>query len=362
MHRYLVRLFGKHGCSLSEAPSLMQWQQVVLKLHDILEEEDSNRKILEHSLRVVSDEMQELYREQRELSETQAAILQAQPDLMLVVDENGKFSQLLAGNRDLLARPPEEFIGKHLQDVFSKDHARFFSAAMRRALNSDELSVVEYDMDVPIGKRKFEARITPIKAFDAPVKSVVVLVRDITERAEAAEKLAWEATHDALTGLANRRAFEQCLPEVISRCKANGHIGALLYVDVDDMKEINDRHGHSVGDEVLRVLAQRLRNSCRPRDLVARIGGDEFMVVADGLAAEEQINSLVEQFSGCCREPVHVRDIDIKLSFSVGVATISGDDADEAALVDMADRALYATKRAGKNGFKHAAGLDRNID
>jgi len=156
------------------------------------------------------------------------------------------------------------------------------------------------------------------------------------------KKLAYS---DPMTGLANRRRVEEDLERMISRARRRGEEVALLFLDLDDFKVINDRHGHGVGDEVLATTATRLRSSIRASDLAGRLGGDEFVVVLDLIDAAS-VRGQAERIRAEIARPVKIEDAEIELGASVGLALFPHDAETVAGLLEVADRAMYESKRA----------------
>jgi diguanylate cyclase (GGDEF)-like protein len=171
----------------------------------------------------------------------------------------------------------------------------------------------------------------------------------IAERSEA--RLAFQAMHDSLTGLPNRRMMEQHLTRLLERAPIDDTSVALLFLDLDRFKLVNDTLGHSHGDELLVKVAQRLRSHVRPTDLVTRIGGDEFMVVLGHVVSVSQALDLANRLRFCLRAPFVVNDMEFYVSASIGLAFASGDDPEATAevLVRDADTAMYQAKDAGRD-------------
>jgi len=165
---------------------------------------------------------------------------------------------------------------------------------------------------------------------------LVVTFRDVTALRHTEERLAFAATHDPLTGVANRPLLIDRLEHALAR--RQGAL-AVVFVDLDGFKTVNDRHGHQVGDETLVRVAQAIEGAVRPADTVARLGGDEFVVVADDLGPSEA-ESLAKRLTAAVGE---VRVGAVRLKASVGIATAGPDDTAEA-LLRRADAAMYAQK------------------
>lgn len=165
---------------------------------------------------------------------------------------------------------------------------------------------------------------------------------------EAGQRLEHEATHDPLTGLANRALFRRRMEEALNHAREEDFSLAVMYVDLDDFKPINDRLGHAAGDELLRTIAQRLRGAVRVSDTVARLGGDEFALVLTGLDKSDKCPRICEQIEHGVHDPVQIAGESVTPSCSVGHALYPNDGGDVDALLAAADARMYAAKRARK--------------
>lgn len=164
----------------------------------------------------------------------------------------------------------------------------------------------------------------------------------------AGQRLEHEATHDALTGLANRALFRRRMEEALNHAREEDFSLAVMYVDLDDFKPVNDRLGHAAGDELLRTIARRLRGAVRVSDTVARLGGDEFALVLTGLDKSDKCPRICQQIERDVREPVRLAGETVTPSCSVGHALYPVDGGDVDALLAAADARMYAAKRARK--------------
>ncbi|HZX26995.1 MAG TPA: GGDEF domain-containing protein, partial [Telluria sp.] len=177
---------------------------------------------------------------------------------------------------------------------------------------------------------------------------VRLLYKELAQYSKTQQELA---LHDALTGLPNRRLLEDRIETTLQHAARHHHKAAIMYLDLDGFKQINDTYGHAYGDEILKMVAQRLVANSRKEDTVARLGGDEFMIVlgdVQGLKdAEGPAAKLVEAVS----EPYFVNDLTLRLSTSIGISMYPDDAENVESLISIADYALYEAKRAGKNRF-----------
>ena len=177
----------------------------------------------------------------------------------------------------------------------------------------------------------------------------IVQALHLAERSEA--RLAYQAMHDSLTGLPNRRMMQEHLKHVLRRASVDETHVALLFLDLDRFKLVNDTLGHTHGDELLVAVARRLQEHVRPTDLVTRIGGDEFMIVLGEVVGVSQALELANRLRSCLRAPFVVNEMEFYVSASIGLAFASGDDpeADAEILVRDADTAMYQAKDAGRD-------------
>jgi diguanylate cyclase (GGDEF)-like protein len=171
---------------------------------------------------------------------------------------------------------------------------------------------------------------------------------NITERKESESRIQRLALEDPLTGLANRRAFTETLKASISRATRQNSSTALLLVDLDEFKPLNDTLGHDQGDIVLQAVADRLRLGVRAGDFVCRLGGDEFGVIVDGIAAPGTAEAVADRIITEVQKPFSLDGKALKLNLSIGISVFPRDGAEEQALYKNADLALYRAKKGGR--------------
>lgn len=192
-------------------------------------------------------------------------------------------------------------------------------------------------------------------------ENTYVIARDITgRRRHTAElralnqQLGLLARLDALTGLPNRRLMEDYLVQAVARADRRRDAVALLFVDLDDFKEVNDAHGHPVGDAVLTAIGTRLKAAVRRSDMVARVGGDEFVVAAEGLGSATEVARVGEKILDAIREPTHVSGQPVVVRASIGAAVYPSDGGSAMDVLARADEAMYRAKRNGGNQIASA--------
>lgn len=180
---------------------------------------------------------------------------------------------------------------------------------------------------------------------------LVATMRDISEQKRIQSDLLWQATHDNLTGLPNRNLIRERLDHALQRSRRQGLSLALLFVDLDGFKLINDTYGHQAGDNLLKILANRLIDVVRPGDTVARLSGDEFAILCEQLEQPATISSLAERINHTLRQPVECDGHSLYISASIGIAVGHGSTHSPDDLLRSADTAMYEVKQQGRDGW-----------
>jgi diguanylate cyclase (GGDEF)-like protein/PAS domain S-box-containing protein len=246
---------------------------------------------------------------------------------------------------DWFGKPASELEGVHHDDLSPSPARR---TAVTEALKGKRTEMEE-EWTFLTGTRHVHSVYIPDIEPDGTVRGLHGLTTDVTATKLNELRLANLARHDALTGLPNRRHFEEVLDEAVARAKRSLRPMALLFLDIDHFKQINDTHGHEAGDEVLQAFATRLRSAVRSTDTVSRLAGDEFTVILEGLMAEHEAETVALKITEAIKPRVMLKSgCEIALSSSIGVAVYNAEAGDPATLVGTADRALYAAKAAGR--------------
>ncbi|MHB8334773.1 MAG: putative bifunctional diguanylate cyclase/phosphodiesterase [Acidimicrobiales bacterium] len=246
--------------------------------------------------------------------------------------------ELLAGDSSLFTHPEDLGITESVQQrLLAGDVERV--RYIKRYLRSDGRVIV-----VEISKSTARDEHGDILYF-------VNSERDITDELELADQLAHQALHDPLTGLANRALFDDRLAQAFERVDRYGGFGAVLLIDLDDFKGINDTRGHIAGDELLSTVAGRMQSVTRASDTLCRFGGDEFLYLAEGLSADEEVQQVATRLLGVFDETFAMSGTVVEQRASIGVVTFDGGRVDRETLVRDADVALYEAKREGKNRY-----------
>lgn len=186
------------------------------------------------------------------------------------------------------------------------------------------------------------------------VTSIMALVQDVSAKIQIARQQHYLANHDSLTGLLNRAAFQNRLEQSLEQARSNAGSVALLFIDLDGFKGVNDAEGHRAGDEVLRIVAQRIASTVRAGDTMARLGGDEFLVMLDREVTRDVADTIGHRIIEALHQPMDLEGRDIFVGASIGVAMHPPLAGDIDALMNRADQAMYAAKRAGKGRLHFA--------
>ncbi|CAN5709640.1 hypothetical protein BH09PSE5_BH09PSE5_44730 [soil metagenome] len=272
------------------------------------------------------------------------------PALVSYLDTDQRFVFANRTYRDWLNLDPQELIGQSLADVYGEATYAQFRHHIDAALKGERV-VYERDLATSIGAKYVQVTVVPHFATDGSVQGLHVLIHDITQRKVNEERLRHLAEFDLLTGLPNRGLFLDRLKQGMAQAERNQRPMALLLLDIDYFKQVNDTLGHAAGDDLLRAFARRLLDSVRPTDTVARLSGDEFAIILLDLEGMEAAARLADKVVQAVRVPMTVRETELKVSTSVGVALCRPGESEGPALMARADAALYEAKKAGRDRY-----------
>jgi len=292
-------------------------------------------------------------------NELRAILLNAH-DAFIAIDQDGIVQEWNRQAEKLLGWSRSEAIGLELAEmIVPVEHRPMHRAGMKHFLATGEGMIMNTRVELNAVRRDGEE--LPIEMTVGHVRRrsgylFIAFLHDITERLAFRNSLQEMALSDILTGLPNRRAFAQKLPEAMARAGRDPLRMGLLFMDIDGFKQINDKHGHIAGDELLMLFASRLHETVRDVDTVARLAGDEFTVILERLHGHEDAMAVAEKILTVMRAPFFLRDATIIVSVSIGVAMydpVAHTTQDR--LVAQADNAMYAAKNAGKNRVEVSA-------
>lgn len=273
------------------------------------------------------------------------------PALICYFDHRGIYRFCNQTHEDWFGLPVHEWLGHDYRQVMSEANADAQTPHIYKALSGVRVDT-EMTLNIQGQPRTLSGSYIPHLAPDGRVLGVYKLLHDISHLKAAQDELHHLARHDALTSLANRRAFQETLATTVQRNHRQGRHHALMFIDIDHFKAINDEHGHAGGDAVLQALAQRLQAVTRQTDTVARLAGDEFVVLLDGLQKADEAHFIARKIMTAIEQPVLFQSARIVMGLSIGIAfdgtaALSPED-----LLGAADRAMYEAKSAGRNTYR----------
>jgi diguanylate cyclase (GGDEF)-like protein/PAS domain S-box-containing protein len=300
-----------------------------------------------------------VWRDITERRETEArlrlasSIMESTSEGVLVTDERGTIISVNPAFTQITGYSAEEAIGNKPNLLRSDHHGPAFYEELWQSL------LTEGRWEGEIWNRHKNGTAYPqlltinrIPARDGMPTCYASVFRDITALHQANERFQYLAFHDALTGLPNRALFHDRLAHAIERSRRDSLQLAVIFIDLDGFKEVNDSLGHDMGDLLLREIAQRIRSQVRrATDTVARLGGDEFLVLMEDLKGPNHCEDLAAEIIDAISLPLELRDKVVSVGASLGLARFPEDSVDAAELLKYADIAMYAAKAAGKNRF-----------
>jgi len=287
------------------------------------------------------------------------AVLAAIPDTFFRMNKDGFYLDYEQGHDSVNVFAAGHCVGRQLRDVLPPAIAERVTEQMQLALSTQTVRSVDYELDGEHGDapRHFEARLVATSA-----EEVLGLVRDISERKRTEEQIRRLAYCDSLTGIPNRQAFLETLETELVRSRKANKKFAVLFMDLDAFKRINDTLGHNVGDHLLKVVSDRLRETIRPSDMVsrhehasnnlARLGGDEFTILIPDLERVENALNVAHRVKEAMRRPFLIDGHEIFVTASIGISLYPEDGEDCNSLLKYADTAMYHAKNCGKNNAK----------
>ncbi|MCU1676557.1 MAG: hypothetical protein JWM93_1315 [Frankiales bacterium] len=279
------------------------------------------------------------------------SILTASPDAISRFDPDLRYGYVNPAAEQMLGRQRDEVIGRTHQELgLDTEYAGLWRAALARVFHSGEPSKLEHSGLTGADRLYYESMLV-VERDGTDVTGVLVLTRDITERKRAEMALAEQAVHDPLTGLANRVLLVDRIEQSLRRLdRAPGSV-AVLFLDVDRFKLVNDTLGHAFGDALLNEFANRLRGCARAIDTVARLGGDEFVILVDRINGLDDAAMLAGRVARELAAPFAYDGRVVHLTASVGIATTSDSGSVPENLIRDADTAMYRAKESGHGRY-----------
>jgi len=305
--------------------------KIIITLSDITE-----RKQAEEVLRESETRLRKLF--------------EAIPEAVIVHDEEGYILLINDFGAKRLEWTVEDLVGRNLREIVESENATVISDNVRAALTNGSCSFETTYISRTGRHIVAEVNERPIELEGRSV--ILSVARDITERKRAEQQLAYMATHDALTGLPNRVLFNDRLTLALAQAHRHQQKLAVMLLDLDRFKDINDTLGHSVGDQLLRVVSKRLHRLLRESDTLGRMGGDEFLFLVPDITRLEHATEVARKILVSFQEPFSVEGHELRTTASIGVTIYPDDGADADTLLKNADIAMYRAKQKGRNNYQ----------
>jgi diguanylate cyclase (GGDEF)-like protein/PAS domain S-box-containing protein len=370
VHPLLQRQLRRLGLDgEAQADDAQRWSELLQRVSRAYEEHDNERYLLERSQELASEEMGALYatvRADRDLLDSRvrertaalqlsegrlSSLLSLSADWIWEQDEDLRFTYFSDGIQAATGISPTLLIGQQRLASDAYDAPPDAVATYRACIEGHRaFRDFTYGFTRPDGVQRY-IRISGEPVFDdaGHFKGYRGVGRDVTEVTIAERKVYELARYDSLTNLPNRNMFLGELDRTIARARRNNKTFAVCFVDLDRFKVINDTLGHAAGDELLKVMAARLRGALRESDLVARLGGDEFVVLLEGEAGACDLDTVAQKMLAAIGDTLTIHGCSFLVTGSIGIALYPNDGQDAATLLRHADAAMYLAKEKGKN-------------
>lgn len=280
------------------------------------------------------------------------ATLDAIPDLLFELDAQAYCLAWHSARTSLAALQVGEIVGRRISDIFSPDTADVIASALQEAQDKGFSSGKQVKLELPFGILWFELSVSRKQVGPGSEPRFIMLARDVTERKASEQKIKNLAHFDVLTGLPNRALLADRLKVAIRRAARQSARLAVLFVDLDRFKPINDSLGHDVGDKVLKVVAERMQDSIRSEDTVSRVGGDEFVILLTEIGSAEDVARVAEKIIAELSRPYRIEEHDLALGASIGICIYPDNGSEPGVLLRNADASMYSAKQAGRNGYQ----------
>lgn len=296
-------------------------------------------------------------RQKNPLHGSEQAVLTIIDQLPARISQFDRRERVLYANRycgTVYGCEPAALLGRTIREVRGEKAYASIKPHIERVMRGEYVRF-DHSLEVAGQVRYYQQDYVPDLAPDGSVRGFFSISFEITDRHRTEQQLDRLARTDALTGLINRREFEHRLSGAMGRSRRTGKTMALMFLDIDYFKSINDNLGHAAGDEVLKIFGQRLLESVRETDTVARFAGDEFVVILESMTHRDDAVLVAQKIIESARDPFQLADCMHQFSVSLGLAYYQGPGQAAEALLAEADGALYAAKDAGRNTWRMAA-------
>ena len=281
-----------------------------------------------------------------------AAMVESSDDAIIVKDLNGVITSWNAGAERIFGYQASEIIGSSILELIPPDRHEEENGIMNLVKSGNR---VDHFETVRWGKGKkpidVSVTISAVKNSNGNIIGVSKIARDITGRKESQKRIEYLAHYDPLTGLGNRALLADRMKTAIGNAKRYSFQLAVLFVDLDRFKPINDSLGHEIGDKLLKTVAERMQSKVRETDTVSRLGGDEFVVLLNQVHAASGATRVAENIIAALSQPYHIEQHELMLTASIGISIYPDSGKDASSLLRRADEAMYCAKGQGRNRY-----------
>lgn len=274
-------------------------------------------------------------------------------DAVMITNHYGEIEYVNNAFTDITGYRKDDVLGKSPNILKSGKHSESFYQRLWHTITAGKAFSEVFINRRQDGTLYHEVKtITPMTDAKGDITHYISSAKDITERMQAQERLEHLAHHDPLTNLPNRTLLQDRLNQILARSQWHDRYVAVMFLDMDRFKVINDTLGHDIGDKLLQEISKRLNECVRHGDTVARLGGDEFAIILNDIAKREDIENIARKILDYLAEPTTIKDSELFITTSIGISLCPGDGVSAKALLKKADVAMYQAKAAGKNNYQ----------
>ncbi|KAF0216534.1 MAG: PAS/PAC sensor-containing diguanylate [Geobacteraceae bacterium] len=314
---------------------------------------DAEGKIVS-GLSLVRDITERKYWEEeiRTTQEFLANLMDLAPMPIYAVQSNGCYQLVNRAWEKYTGISRDVAIGTPIDQLFPEETTRLFNQTSRRVIDEAAPLTIEENLDLPGGRHYFHTLLFPLRDITGTVAAVGGISIDITERKCFEEQLAYQATHDFLTGLPNRNQLHDHLEQALAYEYHHKGSLAVLLLDLDNFKVINDTFGHPSGDLLLKDVAEKLKHELRQYDTVSRLGGDEFVILISDTDRNLDIGRIAARILDIFNTPIEIKEQEVFVTASIGISIYPADGENADILLKNADAAMFHAKKKGKNNYQ----------
>ncbi len=281
---------------------------------------------------------------------------------IMLIDAEGRIFQVNNYASEMLEYTNEALLSRYISELLPQDDRAELKQSLETLLTTNSsVDATERKLQCLNGKTiSTNFHIVLQRSNTGNPLYFIVQITDITQMKHSQQQMERLAFYDTLTDLPNRRLFNSRMEQCLKISKRNESISAILFLDLDKFKRINDTLGHNHGDDLLREVAERLNNCVRGEDTVARLGGDEFSILLNNISSPRDAGIVAEKILDILRQPIKLGDQEVVVTTSIGIALIPGDSQSPEVLIKFADLAMYRAKEEGRNNYQYYSG-DMNL-